>query len=134
MTTTAASSPALRLGIIVLTVTTATIHLYLGLSSGLPLFVLNGLGYLTPLAALPPPPRRPAALRPQRPRLPHAPRRPLRGHPPAAPVPERSSVAPRRVRGPHHCPLARHNRRQQYNHRLRRQGGRGATHHPASRR
>jgi hypothetical protein len=52
MTTTASSSPALRLGIIVLTVTTAAIHLYLGLSSGLPLFVLNGLGYLTLLAAL----------------------------------------------------------------------------------
>ena len=52
MTTTASSSPALRLGIIVLTVTTAAIHLYLGLSSGLPLFVLNGLGYLALLAAL----------------------------------------------------------------------------------
>ena len=52
MTTTASSSPALRLGIIVLTVTTAAIHLYLGLSSGLPLFVLNGLGYLALFAAL----------------------------------------------------------------------------------
>lgn len=52
MTTTAPSSPALRLGVLVLTVATAGIHLYLGLSSGLPLFVLNGLGYLTLLAAL----------------------------------------------------------------------------------
>ena len=52
MTTTAPSSPTLRLGVVVLTVATAAIHLYLGLSSGLPLFVLNGLGYLTLLAAL----------------------------------------------------------------------------------
>jgi hypothetical protein len=52
MTTMAPSSPALRLGVVVLTVATAAIHLYLGLSSGLPLFVLNGLGYLTLLAAL----------------------------------------------------------------------------------
>ena len=52
MTTTAPSSPALRLGIIVLTVATAAIHLYLGLSSGLPPFVLNGFVYLTLLAAL----------------------------------------------------------------------------------
>jgi hypothetical protein len=52
MTTTAPSSPALRLGVLVLTVATAGIHLYLGLSSGLPLFVLNGLGYLMLLAAL----------------------------------------------------------------------------------
>ena len=36
---------------IVLTVGTALIHLYLGLQ-GFPLFVLNGLGYLTLLAAL----------------------------------------------------------------------------------
>lgn len=52
MTTTTSPSPGLRLGIIVLTVVTAGIHLYLGLSSGLPPFVLNGLGYLTLLAAL----------------------------------------------------------------------------------
>ena len=52
MTTTAPSPSVLRLGVVVLTVTTAIIHLYLGLSSGLPLFVLNGLGYLTLLAAL----------------------------------------------------------------------------------
>ena len=52
MTTTASSSPALRLGVVVLAVATAGIHLYLGLSSGLPLFALNGLGYLTLLAAL----------------------------------------------------------------------------------
>jgi len=37
--------------VIVLTVGTALIHLYLGLL-GFPLFVLNGLGYLTLLAAL----------------------------------------------------------------------------------
>ena len=41
----------LRIGVIVLTVGTALIHLYLGLQ-GFPLFVLNGLGYLTLLAAL----------------------------------------------------------------------------------
>ncbi len=52
MTTTAPSSPVLRLGVVVLAVAMAAIHLYLGLSSGLPLFVLNGLGYLTLLAAL----------------------------------------------------------------------------------
>lgn len=38
-------------GIIVLTVATALIHLYLGVQ-GFPLFVLNGLGYLALLAAL----------------------------------------------------------------------------------
>ena len=41
----------LRVGVIVLTVGTALIHLYLGLQ-GFPLFILNGLGYLTLLAAL----------------------------------------------------------------------------------
>jgi hypothetical protein len=41
----------LRIGVIVLTVGTAVIHLYLGLQ-GFPLFILNGLGYLTLLAAL----------------------------------------------------------------------------------
>lgn len=52
MTTTATSPSVLRLGVIVLTLTTAIIHLYLGLSSSLPPFVLNGLGYLALLAAL----------------------------------------------------------------------------------
>ncbi|MBA2618963.1 MAG: hypothetical protein H0U91_12485 [Rubrobacter sp.] len=52
MTATTSSSLTLRLGIIVLTVVTAMVHLYLGLSSGLPPFVLNGLGYLALLAAL----------------------------------------------------------------------------------
>jgi hypothetical protein len=42
----------MRLGIIVLTVATAAIHLYLGLTVGLPPFILNGLGYLVLLAAL----------------------------------------------------------------------------------
>ena len=41
----------LRVGVIVLTVGTALIHLYLGLQ-GFPLFILNGLGYLALLAAL----------------------------------------------------------------------------------
>ena len=41
----------LRVGIILLTVGTALIHLYLGLQ-GFPLFVPNGLGYLGLLAAL----------------------------------------------------------------------------------
>ena len=41
----------LRIGVIVLTVGTALIHLYLGLQ-GFPLFFLNGLGYLGLLAAL----------------------------------------------------------------------------------
>ncbi|HEX2728437.1 MAG TPA: hypothetical protein VHM16_01710 [Rubrobacteraceae bacterium] len=40
-----------RIGIIVLTAATALIHLYLGLL-GFTLFILNGLGYLTLLAAL----------------------------------------------------------------------------------
>lgn len=47
----AAAPGTLRIGIIVLTVATALIHLYLGLL-GFPLFILNGLGYLTLLAAL----------------------------------------------------------------------------------
>ena len=51
MTTVTPSSPKLRIGIIVLTVVTAAVHLYLGFQ-GLPLFVLNGLGYLALLAAL----------------------------------------------------------------------------------
>ena len=51
MTTITPSSPKLRIGIIVLTVATAAVHLYLGFQ-GLPLFVLNGLGYLALLAAL----------------------------------------------------------------------------------
>lgn len=38
-------------GVVVLTLATALIHLYLGLQ-GLPLFVLNGLGYIALLAAL----------------------------------------------------------------------------------
>jgi hypothetical protein len=41
----------LRVGVILLTVGTAVIHLYLGLQ-GFPLFILNGLGYLGLLAAL----------------------------------------------------------------------------------
>jgi hypothetical protein len=41
----------LRVGVIVLTVGTALIHLYLGLQ-GFPLFILNGLGYLGLLAAI----------------------------------------------------------------------------------
>ena len=51
MTTMTPSSQKLRTGIIVLTVVTAAVHLYLGFQ-GLPLFVLNGLGYLALLAAL----------------------------------------------------------------------------------
>ena len=51
MTTVTPSSPKLRIGIIVLTVVTAAVHLYL-VFQGLPLFVLNGLGYLALLAAL----------------------------------------------------------------------------------
>lgn len=35
------------IGIIILTLITAIIHLYLGTSFGNPLFLLNGLGYLT---------------------------------------------------------------------------------------
>jgi hypothetical protein len=41
----------LRIGVMVLTIGTAMIHLYLGFQ-GFPLFILNGLGYLTLLAAL----------------------------------------------------------------------------------
>lgn len=52
MTTTTSSSSTIRLGIILLTVATAAIHLYLGLTVGLPPFILNGLGYLALVAAL----------------------------------------------------------------------------------
>ena len=52
MTTTASTPSTPGLGIIILTVATAAIHLYLGLSFGLTLFILNGLGYLALLAAL----------------------------------------------------------------------------------
>ena len=51
MITATPSATKLRLAIIVLTVVTAAVHLYLGFQ-GLPLFVLNGLGYLALLAAL----------------------------------------------------------------------------------
>jgi hypothetical protein len=49
-TSVSANGP-LRIGVIVLTIGTAVIHLYLGLQ-GFPLFILNGLGYLALLAAL----------------------------------------------------------------------------------
>ena len=42
----------LGVGIFLLTLGTAGIHLFLGLNFGLPLFILNGLGYLGLLAAL----------------------------------------------------------------------------------
>lgn len=51
MTSTNSWSIPIRLGIIVLTVVTAIVHLYLGFR-GLPLFVLNGLGYFALLCAL----------------------------------------------------------------------------------
>lgn len=46
------ASIGLGLGILLLTLGTALIHLYLGLSFGNTLFVLNGLGYLGLLALL----------------------------------------------------------------------------------
>jgi hypothetical protein len=49
--TNVSANDPLRVGVIVLTVGTALIHLYLGLQ-GFPLFILNGLGYLTLLVAL----------------------------------------------------------------------------------
>ena len=49
-TSVSANGP-LRIGVIVLTIGTAMIHLYLGFQ-GFPLFILNGLGYLMLLAAL----------------------------------------------------------------------------------
>ena len=49
--TSARTSDPILIGVIVLTIGTALIHLYLGLQ-GFPLFILNGLGYLTLLAAL----------------------------------------------------------------------------------
>lgn len=51
MTTLTPSASTLRLAIIFLTVATALVHLYLGFQ-GLPLFILNGIGYLVLLAAL----------------------------------------------------------------------------------
>ena len=51
MSTVTAPAGSLRIGIILLTLGTAIIHLYLGFL-GFPLFVLNGLGYLGLLGAL----------------------------------------------------------------------------------
>ncbi len=51
MTSANSWSIPIRLGIIVLTVVTAIVHLYLGFR-GLPLLVLNGLGYLVSLCTL----------------------------------------------------------------------------------
>lgn len=45
------TSDPILIGVIILNIGTALIHLYLGLQ-GFPLFILNGLGYLTLLAAL----------------------------------------------------------------------------------
>jgi len=42
----------LQWGIILLTVATAVIHLYLGIRFSGPLFILNGIGYLALLAGL----------------------------------------------------------------------------------
>jgi hypothetical protein len=42
----------LHLGIIILTVTTAIIHLTLGIPNGLTMFILNGIGYLILVTAL----------------------------------------------------------------------------------
>jgi len=111
MTTTAPSSPALRLGVLVLTVATAGIHLYLGLS---PPASRSSSSTASDTSCSSPPSTCPS--------------------PGCAPLPKRRSVAPRRVRGPHHPPLAPHNRRQQYHYRVYRQDGRVATHHPAGRR
>ena len=99
MTTTTSWSVPIRLGIIALTIATAIVHLYLGFQ-GLPLFVLNGLGYLALLAALCLPiprldPYRDAVSR---------------------------KVSPGRIHGPHDRPLAPHDRRGQQRHRLHRQG------------
>lgn len=52
MTTAASPSGAFGWGIVVLSAATAAVHLYLGFLAGLPLFVLNGLGYLALVAAL----------------------------------------------------------------------------------
>jgi hypothetical protein len=49
-TSVSANGP-LRIGVIILTIGTAVIHLYLG-QQGFPLFILNWLGYLALLAAL----------------------------------------------------------------------------------
>jgi hypothetical protein len=49
--TNVSANDPLRIGVIVLTIGTAMIHLYLGFQ-GFPLFILNGLGYLTLLVAL----------------------------------------------------------------------------------
>ena len=48
---TTSSALPIKLGIIVLGLVTAIVHLYLGFQ-GLPLFVLNGIGYLALLALL----------------------------------------------------------------------------------
>lgn len=51
-TAAAGSRQTVMIGVIVLTVATALIHLYLGLQIPDAIFVLNGLGYLGLLAAL----------------------------------------------------------------------------------
>ncbi len=48
----------LQIAILLLTAATAAIHLWLGIGAGLPLFILNGLGYLALAAALYLPPLR----------------------------------------------------------------------------
>ena len=50
--TSAGAGVVLGIGIALLTLGTAGIHLYLGLGSGITLFTLNGLGYLGLLALL----------------------------------------------------------------------------------
>jgi hypothetical protein len=52
VTSRTSAGAGLWVGIFLLTLATAAIHLYLGLSFGNTLFVLNGLGYLGLLAAL----------------------------------------------------------------------------------
>jgi hypothetical protein len=42
----------LQIGIILLTITTAIIHLALGIPNGLIMFILNGIGYLVLVTAL----------------------------------------------------------------------------------
>lgn len=42
----------LQIAIVLLAIATALIHLWLGLVAGLPLFILNGIGYLGLAAAL----------------------------------------------------------------------------------
>lgn len=52
MTQTNTRIGALQIGVIVLTIATALVHLQRGIEFGMPMFIANGIGYLVLVAAL----------------------------------------------------------------------------------